>query len=186
MDHPKQIDTPRMVLRHLQATDADTIYDYLQEPEIAMNVLSIPYPYTRHNAITFIEWATEKMAEQPTFVLERRSDEQMLGVIGAMFEAPHRRVEIGYWLGKPHWGQGYMSEAARVLVRYIFDAYPSVQRIYAECFPYNVGSARIMQNAGMQYEGTLRQHVFHAIREENMDVDFYALLRQDYIGQQTT
>ncbi len=178
-----RLQTSRLWLRVVQPSDAEPIVTYLQEMDIAMNTLSIPYPYTQQHAQDFIYWASQRQTEQPTLALERQTDGQLLGLIGLVPEPNHRRVQLGYWLGKPHWRQGYMSEAARRLVAYVFDMYPDMQRVYAECFTYNIGSARVMQKAGMTFEGTLRQHAYHALRGENMDLHYYGILRETYEAQ---
>jgi RimJ/RimL family protein N-acetyltransferase len=81
-----------------------------------------------------------------------------MGMITLRPEARFSRAEIGYWIGLPYWGQGYTSEAARHMVDYGF-AERGLNKVYATYFVLNPASRRVMEKAGMTYEGTLRQHV---------------------------
>jgi RimJ/RimL family protein N-acetyltransferase len=88
----------------------------------------------------------------------RKADQQLMGAISLRPHQRHQRADIGYWIGVPYWNQGYTSEAARRLVDYGF-AELGLRRIYASYFSHNIASRRVMEKAGMTYEGTLRQHV---------------------------
>ena len=83
-------------------------------------------------------------------------------------------AEIGYWIGKPHWGKGYCTEAVTALVQYGFDSL-GFERIFATHFRKNPASGRVMQKAGMKFEGRLRHHVKKW--GEFYDLEVYSLLR---------
>ena len=83
---------------------------------------------------------------------------------------------MGYWMGVPYWNHGYCSEAARALVAHGFQQM-GLHRIYAFHFVRNPASGRVMQKAGMTYEGTLRQHVKKWERYE--DLTAYGILRSE-------
>ena len=72
--------------------------------------------------------------------------------IGASSRFPNER-SCGYALDRRFWGQGYMTEALRAVLRYEFEELGS-QRISAECEVENLASARVMEKAGMTYEDT--------------------------------
>ncbi|NJL44272.1 MAG: GNAT family N-acetyltransferase [Nitrosarchaeum sp.] len=101
-----------------------------------------------------------------------------MGVISLMLTPAHYRAGMGYWLGKPFWGHGYTSEAVRMLIDYHFETRPGLQKIMADCFTYNTASARVMQKAGMQYEGTLRRHYYQRWSNTFMDVHSYGILEK--------
>jgi RimJ/RimL family protein N-acetyltransferase len=88
-------------------------------------------------------------------------------------------AEIGYWIAVPYWGRGYATEAAAEIVRYGFEE-RNLQRVFACHFTRNPASGRVLQKAGMKYEGTLRQHVRKW--DEYVDVAFYGVLRHEYDG----
>ena len=66
---------------------------------------------------------------------------------------------MGYELASPQWGQGYASEAARAMVRFGFEDL-GLHRIWAECIADNRRSIRVLEKAGLQLEGRLRDKVY--------------------------
>jgi [ribosomal protein S5]-alanine N-acetyltransferase len=68
----------------------------------------------------------------------------------------HARAELGYVLSREHWGKGLMPEAVRAVIRFGFGRM-ELNRIQARCVAENTASARVMEKAGMTYEGTLRE-----------------------------
>ena len=85
---------------------------------------------------------------------------------------------MGYWIGVPYWNKGYCSEAAKALIGYGFDEL-GLNRVFAEHMVRNPASGRVMEKAGMTYEGTLRQHVKKWDRYEDLKV--YGILRTELL-----
>jgi ribosomal-protein-alanine N-acetyltransferase len=173
------LESDRLALRRLELTDAPMIYAYMREREIAYNTLYIPYPYPPGAAEEWINrrqetWGTD---EGFTFALARKPDDLFMGSIAIRPELTHQRAEIGYWLGKPHWGQGYMSEAARRVIQYGFEEH-NLNRVHATYFSRNPASRRVMEKAGMTYEGMLRQHVVKW--DEYIDLGVCGIVREDW------
>ena len=87
-----------------------------------------------------------------------------------------KMAEIGYWIGKPYWSQGYCTEAAREVVRYGFEVL-NLNRIQARHMTKNPASGRVMEKVGMKYEGRLRQSLLRWDQFE--DVAIYSILRDE-------
>ncbi len=87
------------------------------------------------------------------------------------------RGKLAYWVGKPYWGQGYGTEAAKALLQYGFEVL-QVNRIYAQSFTTNPGSWRIMEKIGLKYKGTLRQHVLRF--GDYHDLAQYGILKEEF------
>ena len=85
----------------------------------------------------------------------------------------HARAEVGYWVGVPYWGLGYATEAVRRLIPYATEAY-GVTRFLGRCLARNPASARVMEKAGLSYEGRLVKHVLK--NDEYEDVLLYGLV----------
>lgn len=168
----------RLILRRLELDDAPLIYDYMTEREIAANTMLIPYPYPAGAAEDWINGTHQ--SDDYSFALIRKADNLFLGACGIGSDTSHKRAEIGYWLGKPFWGQGYMSEAARRVIQFGFEEL-DLNRIQATYFTYNLASRRVMEKAGMTYEGTLRNYVMKW--GEFMDMGMCSILRADYDAQ---
>ncbi len=66
-------------------------------------------------------------------------------------------AELGYYIAEEYWGKGIMTEAVKQICEYVF-AGSDIIRIYAEPFAYNAASCKVLEKAGFQYEGTLRNN----------------------------
>lgn len=172
------LETERLILRPMQLTDAPIVQKLAGAPEIASTTLNIPHPYPEGAAEEFIQWTLEQAqtGEQYVFAITRKADGEFLGTIGLGIDKRHHKAEVGYWLGVPYWGQGYMTEATKALIRFGF-ARLSLNRIFASHFTRNPASGRVMQKAGMRYEGIQRQAVRKDDRYE--DLAFYAIVKED-------
>jgi [ribosomal protein S5]-alanine N-acetyltransferase len=86
---------------------------------------------------------------------------ELLGVIGLLeMSEGHARCELGYWIAHAHWSKGICSEAAKALIQYAHSSL-GITRVVCRCLARNVGSARVMEKAGMLREGHLVKHVNH-------------------------
>src|SRR5262245_24438212 len=110
-DYPT-LQTERLLLRRLELSDAPAATLLLQEREISNNTLSVPYPYTEAMAIQWITMVQESTDGSHTFAVVRHSNNDYIGVISLHPREEHQRAVLGYWFGKPFWGQGYATEAA--------------------------------------------------------------------------
>lgn len=176
---PDPIATERLLLRVFSLRDTPRVANLVDDRDIADTTLSIPHPYEEDMAREWI--ATHagalKKNEGVNLAVVLREPDELIGAIGLRLETGHARAEMGYWIGKPYWGQGYGTEAARAVLAYGFDEL-KLNRIYAHCLVRNPPSARILRKIGMSPEGTLRQHV----RKWNVfeDIDQFGILREEY------
>lgn len=89
----------------------------------------------------------------------------------------HARAELGYAIHREYWGQGLVPEAVRAMISFGFEKI-GLNRIEARCIAENTASARVMEKAGMSYEGTLRQREF--IKGAYRNIKLYAILKSEY------
>lgn len=178
------LETDRLRLRLVEPSDAEQIYQLLQDTEIAMNTLALPHPYELKHAHEFIKAVRQAAsdAQNFTFGMEHRAEGHIIGMIGMNLHEEHRRSGVGYWLGKAYWRQGYTSEALRRVVQHGFEDL-NLNKIYGYCFKENVGSARVLQKAGMVYEGTFLQHYYHKLSDSYKDAACYGITRAMYDGK---
>lgn len=137
----------------------------------------LPYPYTEKDGQDYIS-AMLTADENNTFAFAVTADEKVIGNIGAFRQDNiHRQTaELGYYIAEEYWGKGIMTEAVKQLCNYLF-THTDIIRIYAEPFAYNIGSCRVLEKAGFQYEGTLRSN---AIKNGKvLDMKIYALLKTE-------
>lgn len=153
------LETERLILRPFRLTDPADVQRMAGDRAIAETTATIPHPYPDGAAEAWIATHPDRFAsgDSVTFALTRRDDGALLGAIGLEINAQMQRAELGYWVGKPYWNQGYCTEAARAVLRYAFEA-RGLRRVFAQHYGRNPASGRVMLKAGMQPEGTLRQH----------------------------
>ncbi len=112
--------------------------------------------------------------------IERREDGVLLGMCSLFsFNIPSRRAEMGYALGRPFWGVGYMNEALRTLVDHAFTTL-DLNRLEADIDPRNLASAKTLERLGFQQEGLLRERWI--VGDEISHTAFYGLLRREWKG----
>ncbi len=170
------LQTERLILRAFQMDDAPAVDKYVSEKEIAATTLNIPHPYTLEMAEEWI--GTHKEAfengQAVRFAITLGDSGELLGAIGLEITAAHERAEMGYWIGLPHWGKGYCTEAAIAAIQHGFDSL-GLERIFATHLRRNPASGRVMLKAGMKHEGRLRHHIKKWGEFE--DLEMYSLLR---------
>jgi [ribosomal protein S5]-alanine N-acetyltransferase len=169
-----RIETERLLLRPFELADAPDVQRLAGDRAVAAGTLTIPHPYPDGAAEAWI--ASHEGRDAAPFAIERRDDEALLGAVGLDVEPDHSRAELGYWIGKPYWGNGYATEAARAVVRYAFESL-HLHRVYAHHFVGNPASGRVLQKIGMAYEGRRRQHTVKW--GTRLDSESYAILRDD-------
>lgn len=175
----KILETDRLMLRPPRRSDAPVFYRLINDPQIAANTLGIPYPFSYEQALSYIQDQLDRIntGEYRAFALALKPENQFIGYARLALREDHQRAELAYWLGKAYWNNGYTSEAVACLVDYGFQRL-HLNRIYALCFADNTGSARVMQKAGLVYEGTWREDVLK--NGVYKDVMFYGISRDRY------
>lgn len=173
--------TERLLLRAFRPSDVDAVLALASDVEIARNTLNIPHPYQRGQAEAWIAAHPDQLRnhEAVTYAVTDRAASELFGAVGLILETEHRRAELGYWIGRPYWGRGFATEAARAVVAWGFGAL-ELHRIHASHFPRNPASGHVLRKLGMRHEGLLRQHVRKW--EEFLDLERYGLLHDEFEG----
>ncbi len=162
-------------LREWQPSDAEAVAHYADNRAIWMNLRDgFPHPYSKVDADHFIQKAREM--ELPAFFAIATSTEA-IGSIGISIRSDiHRHsAELGYWLGEPFWNSGIMTGAVRRICDFAFGDY-KLARIHAEPFASNAASIRVLEKAGFEYEGRLRNSAFK--NGQLLDQVIYARIRK--------
>jgi [ribosomal protein S5]-alanine N-acetyltransferase len=176
------VDARRVTLRWISEGDVDAFYAIYSNPEV-MRYWSTPPLADREVAANLIKEIHEgwKRRSLLKWGIARRTDDQLIGSVTLFnLDFTHRRAEIGYALGCPHWGQGYMNEALMALLKYAFEVL-DLHRIEADVDPRNAASIKTLERLGFRREGYLRER--RQVNGEIQDAFFYGLLRPEWIGQ---
>lgn len=141
-----QIRTERLVLRALCAGDAEAIATQIVDWDVIRMLARPPFPYTRDHAHDYLAKAVDFPWE---YAITRHG--ALIGVTGVT-------GHLGYWLAKPHWGHGYMTEACTGLIDTYFARTRSA-KIVSGAFADNPGSQAVLGKLGFVQTGTSRQFV---------------------------
>jgi ribosomal-protein-alanine N-acetyltransferase len=175
-----RLETARLVLRSLVLDDAAEVFAYASDPEVAS--------WTTWEAHRTLDDSREYLNRVMSWYddgfggpwgLELKSTGQLIGTCGMALTPQHARGELGYAIGRAWWGQGLTTEAVVESIRYGFEEL-GLNRIEARCLPHNIGSARVMEKAGMTYEGTIREQVFY--KGSFDDLKLYSILRREWVA----
>lgn len=163
-------------LSRIKASDREAFVAHLNDRHIYERTLRIPHPYTLADADTFVEivQSTEASHGHPVHFAIRDKNNRLIGALGFESIRYGHRAEIGYWLGRPYWGQGIMTNVVRAVCVYATTQWKLV-RITANVFDFNTASARVLEKNGFQLEGTLRK--VHLKDEQFIDAKVYALVQ---------
>lgn len=176
-----KLETQRLILRGLEESDAIDLYPIINDPEVSNNLL-VPHPFPKSRMLPWIRERREALRNRERYMLAVVPREVgkaigVCGLIGISWE--HKNGELIYWIGKPYWGKGYTTEAARELVRFGFEDL-GFERISVGCFTRNKASSRVIEKLGFKYEGCFRHEFLK--EDEFLDVYHYAMLRAEYEG----
>jgi RimJ/RimL family protein N-acetyltransferase len=89
---------------------------------VAATTKNIPHPYEDGMAKTWISLHQERFdkGEDVVFAIVLKAGGELIGAIGLVLKLNQENAELGYWIGKPFWGQGYCTEAGRGVLKYAF------------------------------------------------------------------
>jgi ribosomal-protein-alanine N-acetyltransferase len=172
--------TPRLILRPFERADARDVQRLAGDQAIADTTLNIPHPYEDGMAEEWIATHQPQFeaGEAAIFAIVLRATGELVGAIGLAVSRRFDRAELGYWIGRPYWNQGYCTEAGRAALWYGFTEL-ELNRIHAYHLSRNPASGRVMEKLGMAREGLLRQHVKKWGKYE--DIVEYGLVREDWM-----
>ena len=156
--------------------DAPEVQRLAGSPEVASTTLNVPHPYEDGMAEAWISRHALEFEEKKMLVLAITFGNRLVGAISLRLEPEQRRAELGYWIGRPYWGQGYATEAVAAVLAFGF-ASLGLNRIQATHVTRNPASGRVMQKAGMLFEGIQREHFWKNGRPET--IARYAILATD-------
>lgn len=148
---PGKIESKRLVLRAPIRGDVPDLVKLADNKAIAARLVRLPSPYTRADAIGFVEIFAQRADERPFAIT---LDDKLIGIIGLSFHEG-RPPELGYWLGEPFWGHGYMTEAGRTLIDAAHRTGP-FQTIAARTLADNESSIRVLEKLGFVRKGKAR------------------------------
>lgn len=177
--------TDRLTLRPFQLDDAWDVERLAGMREIADTTLNIPHPYPVGAATAWIESHLPAWTEgtNATFAIVETKTGKLVGAISLMIKREHRRAELGYWIARDRWNNGYATEASQRLLDFGFE-FLRMHRIEARHFVRNPASGEVMQKLGMQKEGVERDWAIKWERYESLAV--YSILEPEWTARRSS
>ncbi|MEM6845777.1 MAG: GNAT family N-acetyltransferase [Bacteroidota bacterium] len=172
-----------LTLRPFVREDLPSVLVLVQDKDVAATTLNIPYPCTEEAINDWFRLQQQQLEEGKVlrWAVCLTKTNELIGTIKLATHPEYESAELGYWIGKPYWGNGYASEAARLIVDYAFRTL-ELNRIEAHAMTENVVSSKVLRKLGLQEEGYHPQLVKKW--GEFKDVKTYGLLREQWIASQ--
>lgn len=178
----KEIETSRLLLRRFNLEDASAVFrNWTSDPEVT-TFLTWPTHRSEQDALDWCRFNVDRYGELDHYnwLLQPKDAIEPVGSISVVrLDDRIHSAHIGYVLGRAWWGQGYMTEALEAVIQYLFEEV-GMNRIDSRHDPRNPGSGRVMEKAGMLFEGLCREADWNNLGI--CDYKQYAILRRDYGG----
>ena len=172
-----RIETRRLVLRPWREDDAPALFKYASDPEVGP---AAGWKSHESEAESLDVLRTILINDRTWALTITPSDEPVgsIGVFPGRDEGQNGEWEIGYWLARPFWGNGYMPEAVRSILSLYFAF--GAERIWCAHADFNDKSRRVIEKCGFHYRfsapwtsalGDVRNSLYYAIEAEEFDDD---------------
>jgi RimJ/RimL family protein N-acetyltransferase len=181
------VETERLILRGPIPADADVWVTFITDPEFGRYVPRSKVTRTPQERAERIigayhrRWETRPLSALG-WAVTRKADGQFMGFGGVEELSGTNDGELDYYLGKPYWGQGFTTEAARAMVRFAFES-TSWDRVVAAIVPANLASSRVVDHLGFVYEKHVDYYELTGADSFVLDdpiVALYALRREQF------
>ncbi|MEL6772133.1 MAG: GNAT family N-acetyltransferase [Bacteroidota bacterium] len=136
---------PRLTVEPVAQQHAPAIQRLAADARVAATT-RLPHPYPEDGAAAFVAEATEAWAAGTDFAFAITVDDVCVGTC-TLKQVRDGEAELGYWVGVPHWGHGYASRAARLVVTYAFEQL-GLGRVEAHVLEGNPASGRVLEKLG--------------------------------------
>lgn len=174
---PDIIDLARIRLRRPRMSDADAIFEYGSDLEVARYA---DWP-VRTNIDSVIEMLSQRgerwnSGAEFSWVVTLPAEDRAIGTVSCF--VAKNSAEFGFVLNRRFWCNGYATEASRAIVEWVFSV-PSIWRLSVTCDTANVASARVLEKSGLSREGTLRRAIIRPnLSKEPRDAFLYSKVRE--------
>lgn len=146
------IETERLILRPWQEQDAEDLYTYASDPEVGP-----PAGWPPHTSVDNSREIIKNVLSKPETYAVCLKDGTPIGSIGLHLNGStdmtdrDDECELGYWIGKPYWGQGLIPEASRALMRYAFEEL-GMRAVWCGYYDGNEKSRKVQTKLGFVYQ----------------------------------
>ncbi|TRD10528.1 GNAT family N-acetyltransferase [Erythrobacter insulae] len=135
----------RLLLRPLWPEDWQGVLSGIADEDVVRNLASAPWPYAAEDARRFVSLPIDPLF--PRFLITRARDAEIVGCIGMdPMDGDKDAVELGYWIARPYWGQGFATEAGTAALKVARTL--GHRRLFASHFLDNPASGAVLRKIG--------------------------------------
>lgn len=174
------IETERLILRPWQETDAEALFKYASDPDIGPIAGWPPHTSVAHS----LEIIRTVFAAPETYAVVLKATGEPVGSCGIMFsnslhsaDMKQGEAEIGYWIGKPYWGQGLIPEAVRTLLHRCFNEL-GLNIVWCGYYEGNNKSKRVCEKCGFRFHHT-NDNIISPLGDKRVE-NFHIMTAEDY------
>ena len=154
------LETERLILHQWNESDAEDLYEYAKDPDVGP-IAGWPPHKSVEESMNVIR---NVLCGKEAYAICLRSDNKAIGAIELKLSGNHLNdlatgedeCELGYWLGKPFWGQGIIPEAAREMIRHAFEDI-GMSKVWCGYYDANTKSKRVQEKCGFRYQWTTEE-----------------------------
>lgn len=138
-----------LVIRKYQLKDIELFYEYTRDPELSKHLLCKPTK-SKADAERFIRGIREKYYtdKETRFIIADLKTNKLVGAISLYIVGNKNTVELGYWIGKPYWGQGYMTNVIISVIERL-KTIPEIEAVQIIAYRNNLASIKVAEKAGL-------------------------------------
>ena len=146
------IETNRLLLRHWEDADAESLYEYAKDPAVGP-IAGWPAHRSIDESLEIIRTVFD---DPETYAVCLKRDNVAIGAIGLKFgdnadlADADDEAELGYWIGTPFWGQGLIPEAVNAILAHAFENL-GLARVWAGYYEGNDRSRRVQEKCGFHH-----------------------------------
>lgn len=177
---PGMIETDRLVLRPWQESEAGILYKYARDPDIGLIAGWAPHTSVENS----LEIIRTVFSAPETYAVVLKETSEPVGSCGIMFanslhsaNMKDREAEIGYWIGKPYWGQGLIPEAVCALLERSFNEL-KLDALWCGYYEGNSKSKRVCEKCGFKFNHTNRD-ILSPLGDKRTE-HLYLMTKEDY------
>lgn len=176
------IETERLILRPWQESDAEVLFKYARDPDIGPIAGWSPHTSVENS----LEIIRTVFSAPETYAVVLKETDEPVGCCGIMFsnslhaaEMQTNEAEIGYWIGKPYWGQGLIPEAVKALLSRCFNDL-KLSVVWCGFYEGNTKSKRVIEKCGFRYHHT-NSDITSPLGDKRTE-HFYIMTKKGYLS----
>lgn len=151
-----KLETERLTLRRWEESDAEALYEYASDPAVGPIAGWPP-----HQSIDESRMIIKNVfCSAKAYAVCLKSDDRAIGAIELKLNGHtdmterDDECELGYWMGKPFWGQGLIPEAALEMLRHAFEDI-GMNKVWCGYYDGNIKSKRVQEKVGFKHQWTV-------------------------------